>query len=310
MAQYKAVTLDLAKTKIAWDKAQNDPKIAASGKAVQRPTVRQISPSNPGAGLQKVDKIEFLETKQSKLQEEIVAIRSDEDAQKPSTAGFVTFSSIATANAAAQTLQALAPGTVDVMMAPEPREIFWPGVIMPKLKRAAGGHTVTLLKIPLVWGYILAILFIASMQNLDSLTANPGMGWLSFINDLPAAVSGIIQGLVPVILLAVLMSMLPKILRAFAMKSGAVSESEIQTYVFGTHYASVVVTLLAYMWPHTTVLFSTHPHRHRYFYHTFSSRSSSARMLNNPSRDLSCLQVPGGLRLLSDHAQLGDLCLT
>lgn len=239
MAQYKAVTLDLAKTKIAWDKAQNDPKIAASGKAASRPTVRQISPSNPGAGLQKVDKIEFLETKQSKLQEEIVAIRSDEDAQKPSTAGFVTFSSIATANAAAQTLQALAPGTVDVMMAPEPREIFWPGVIMPKLKRAAGGHTVTLLKIPLVWGYILAILFIASMQNLDALTANPGMGWLSFINDLPAAVSGIIQGLVPVILLAVLMSMLPKILRAFAMKSGAVSESEIQTYVFGTHYASV-----------------------------------------------------------------------
>lgn len=236
MAEYTKVTLDLEKTRIAWEKAQADPKKKKKGKEPARPTVRRMSSSNPTAGLQKMDKIEFLETKQAKLRGEIEALREDEEAKKPSTAGFVTFKSIATANAAAQTLQALVPGTVEVAVAPEPREIFWPGVTMTPLKRTAGSNTVTLLKIPLIWGYIIAILFISSLQNLDSLTSNPGLGWLEFINDLPEAIRGIIQGLIPVILLAVLMAVLPMILRIFAKKSGCISESEIQAYVFGTHY--------------------------------------------------------------------------
>ena len=57
-------------------------------------------------------------------------------------AGFVTFNSIAAANTAAQTLHALAPGTVEVEMAPEAREVYWPGVAMSPLMRASASNLV------------------------------------------------------------------------------------------------------------------------------------------------------------------------
>lgn len=59
------------------------------------------------------------------------------------SAGFVTFNSIAAANTAAQTLHALAPGTVEVEMAPEAREVYWPGVVMSPLMRASASNFVS-----------------------------------------------------------------------------------------------------------------------------------------------------------------------
>lgn len=174
------------------------------------------------------------------LRDEIEALRLDDNI-KYTSSGFVTFNSIATANAAAQTVLNAEPDTVEAEMAPEPREVYWPGVCMAPLKRLAGAHTVTLLKIPLVWFYIVAILFIASLQNLESLSAVPGLGWLSFVSSLPAALQGLIQGLLPVILLAALMGILPKILRQFAQRAGEPSESAVQSYVFGTHYIYQVI---------------------------------------------------------------------
>mmetsp|Transcript_20394 Transcript_20394/g.52998 ORF Transcript_20394/g.52998 Transcript_20394/m.52998 type:complete len:803 (+) Transcript_20394:300-2708(+) len=241
VAEFTSVTLDLEKTRIKWDRIQNDPMVLQGDKVAVRPTTRKMSVMDPAAGLEKVDKLEYLEARQRKLREEIDALRAEENALVPSSTGFVTFTSTTTANAAAQTLQAMVPGTVDMSFAPEPREVYWPGVVMTPLKRMAGSHTVTLLKIPLIWGYIIAILFITSLQNLESLTQNRGMGWLGFINDLPPTVRGIIQGLIPVILLAVLMAILPMVLRKFAQRAGLTSESEIQAYVFGTHYAYQVV---------------------------------------------------------------------
>lgn len=102
----------------------------------------------------KVDTIDYLTERQAALREQIEALREDDAAKKPTTAGFVTFRSIATANAASKVLHAVAPGTVEVELAPEAREVFWPGLVMPPLRRDAGSHVVTLLKIPLVWAYV------------------------------------------------------------------------------------------------------------------------------------------------------------
>ena len=80
-------------------------------------------------------------------------------------------------------------------MAPEPREVFWKGVAMDDLLRTAGAHTVTLLKIPLIWFYIVAILFITSLNNLETFENTDAFKWVS---DLPNGVKGIVQGLIPV----------------------------------------------------------------------------------------------------------------
>jgi hypothetical protein len=66
---------------------------------------------------------------------------------------------------------------------------------MDPLIRAAGAHTVTALKIPLIWFYITAILFITTLNNLQSFD---NISWLKWVSDLPASVRGIVQGLIPV----------------------------------------------------------------------------------------------------------------
>lgn len=80
-------------------------------------------------------------------------------------------------------------------------------------------------------------MFIATVKNIDDLSKNKGLGWLKFVHKLPLSIQGVIQGLLPVIMLAALMAILPMILRLFAQKAGEPSESAIQAYVFGTHYA-------------------------------------------------------------------------
>jgi hypothetical protein len=68
-----------------------------------------------------------------------------------------------------------------------------------------------------------------------------GAEWLGFLADLPEGIRSVVQGLLPVVMLAALMAILPMILRVFAKKSGAPSESAIQAYVFGTNYAYQVM---------------------------------------------------------------------
>eukprot|EP00035_Acanthoeca_spectabilis_P009999 m.176273 g.176273 ORF g.176273 m.176273 type:complete len:825 (+) comp14895_c0_seq19:3120-5594(+) len=251
--EYIDVTVGLETARVTWEKAQMDPKLRKAGKEPQRPTMRRLPAltkvTHDPMGMlsdvkdvgKKVDTIDYLTERQAALREQIEALREDDAAKKPTTAGFVTFRSIATANAAPKVLHAVAPGTVEVELAPEAREVFWPGLVMPPLRRDAGSHVVTLLKIPLVWAYIIAILFIATVKNIDDLSKNKGLGWLKFVHKLPLSIQGVIQGLLPVIMLAALMAILPMILRLFAQKAGEPSESAIQAYVFGTHYAYQVV---------------------------------------------------------------------
>lgn len=239
VTEYRATVLELTRVQLAYDKALAS---AATGVLPPRPTMRPLGMDLDGlkaglGNLKKVDAIEFLTTKRDKLRGEIEELRANPK-KDYSTAGFVTFNSVVAASTAAQVLHAMVPNTVNVELAPEPREVYWPGVVMSPLLRTAGAHTVTLLKIPLIWGYIIAILFIASLQNLDTMTNTPGLGWVA---DLPESVRGIVQGLLPVILLSALMAILPMILRKFAERAGEASESAIQTYVFGTHYAYQVV---------------------------------------------------------------------
>ena len=67
-----------------------------------------------------------------------------------STAGFVTFKTLAAASAAAQTNHAAAPGAVTVELAPEPREVYWPGAIMSPTMRATQGKPQLLPPVPIL----------------------------------------------------------------------------------------------------------------------------------------------------------------
>lgn len=87
MEEYTAVTLDLTVTKVAWEVAQNDPKLRKNGAEPLRPTMRPFKvelTTNPAHLLgdvadlgKKVDKIDYLTEQQRDLRQQV---RSRQDA--------------------------------------------------------------------------------------------------------------------------------------------------------------------------------------------------------------------------------------
>ena len=125
-----------------------------------------------------------------------------------STAGFVTFKTLAAASAAAQTTHAVLPDTVTVELAPEPREVYWPGVIMTPKVRASQGRVVSLLTVGLCFAYVFPVLFVSSLGDLESVAKQDGMDWMEdWVEDLDPFWLGLIQGLLPVLLLMGLMAL-------------------------------------------------------------------------------------------------------
>lgn len=57
--------------------------------------------------------------------------------------------------------------------------------------------------------WTIPVAFIGFITHIKTLTTVPGLSWLSFINNIPGPVIGVVTGLLPVILLSVLMSLVP-----------------------------------------------------------------------------------------------------
>lgn len=93
--------------------------------------------------------------------------------------------------------------------------------------------------VALVVFWSIPVAFVGAISQVDNLICI--LPFLSFINDIPRAVKGVVTGLLPVILLAVLMSLLPIILRAMAKIGGAPTRSAVELTVQHTYFAFQLV---------------------------------------------------------------------
>ena len=79
--------------------------------------------------------------------------------------------------------------------------------------------------------YVFPILFVSSLGDLEAVSKQDWAWWMEdFVNDMSPGLKGIVQGLIPVVLLATLMSLVPTILRKFAQKEGTATFSHIPYY--------------------------------------------------------------------------------
>ena len=61
--------------------------------------------------------------------------------------------------------------------------------------------------------WCIPVAFVGFLSNINNIIGMSGMHWLSFINNLPPQIMGIITSLLPVVLLSVLMMLIPIIMR-------------------------------------------------------------------------------------------------
>ena len=101
------------------------------------------------------------------------------------------------------------PG-IKAFRAPAPKEMFWNNVTVPESQVNFGGWvTGSILTAGLLfWGIIIA--FIGAVSNLQNIASV-----LTFVNDLDPVTYSLLAGLLPVIVLAVFLALLPTIIGAF-----------------------------------------------------------------------------------------------
>ncbi|KAK4553859.1 phosphate metabolism protein 7 [Recurvomyces mirabilis] len=151
------------------------------------------------------------------------------------SAVFIEFTTVRAAQSAFQQIAHQTPYRLtakDVGMKPD--MVLWKNIGKPwwLVKLLAGGFSAVIVLACLFW--TIPVAFIGVLTNVDYLTNK--LPWLSFIDRIPQTVLGLITGLLPVLLLAILMKLVPIFCQLFAKQFeptlGAV-QLRTQSWYFG-----------------------------------------------------------------------------
>ena len=177
----------------------------------------------------KVDTINWC---RSELERLIPKIQSLQESYRAGNAKFipsvfVEFHSQSEAQSAYQSLTHhhalhMAPRYIGV----NPEEVIWKNLKINWASRVMRNILTIAFVVLLVVFWSIPVGFVGILSNIKSLIGFAP--WLSWLNDIPTAIFGIVQGLLPTILLAVLMILLPIILRLMAKLGGCPSLSAVE----------------------------------------------------------------------------------
>jgi calcium permeable stress-gated cation channel len=202
----------------------------------------------------KVDTIEWTRAEIARLTpiiEEEQAKHRAGDA-KLSGAVFVEFDTLGSAQAAYQSLthhQLLKMAPRWTGMAPA--EVIWDNLNIGGAQRFIRTWITAAIVIALIIYWSVPVAFVGVISNLSYWISPTGKTpWLGFLNKLPPSLLGIVTGLLPTIMLAVLMALLPPFLRWMAKLGGSPTTSDVEyktsNYYFGFQVVQVfLVTTLS-----------------------------------------------------------------
>ena len=253
-----AMKLEAAETKLI--QTANGARIKAEGKDAPPPdqsrleggqgsvAARYLNPKDrpthklkPLIG-KKVDTIDWSRSELKRLIPEVDRMQADHRANNCTKLNsvFVEFDTMSEAQAA---FQSLTHHKV-LQMAPRytgmnPTEVIWKNLRIKWYERVIRQIVTISIVVALIIFWSIPVAFVGAISNVNYLTRLiPALG---FINDIPPAVKGVVTGLLPVILLAVLMALLPIFLRLMAKMGGDPTTSAVELTVQNTYFGFQVV---------------------------------------------------------------------
>ncbi|TFK44505.1 hypothetical protein BDQ12DRAFT_701964 [Crucibulum laeve] len=127
----------------------------------------------------------------------------------------------------------------DKWMEAHPKDIVWKNLDDGALEMRSRYVISWLATVGLIVAWAFPVTFIGALSNLDDLCAK--VPWLSWVCHVPKTASGIIQGVLPPVLLAILFSLLPFILRALAWYQCIPARSLISVSVYKRFYFFLLI---------------------------------------------------------------------
>ncbi|KKA26105.1 hypothetical protein TD95_003119 [Thielaviopsis punctulata] len=190
----------------------------------------------------KVDSIPWCREELAKL---IPEAESAQEAYKnrttqPVGAAFIEFHSLADAEAASQSLihhhaLAMTPSVIGV----RPDDVIWSNLGMPWWQRITRRYAVGAFLAAMIIFWAIPVAAVSSFAQVKFLMRR--FSWLSFLDKVPSVIMGFITGLLPSIALAVLMSLVPVVIRLMAKFSGEPTQSRIELFTQNVYFAFQVV---------------------------------------------------------------------
>ncbi|KAL2886756.1 Duf221 domain-containing protein [Ceratocystis lukuohia] len=190
----------------------------------------------------RVDSIPWCREQLAKL---IPKVEAAQEAYKnaatdPVGAAFVEFHSLADAEAAAQSVihhhaLAMTPAVIGV----RPEDVIWGNLGMPWWQRIGRRYIVGGILTAMIIFWAIPVAFVSSFSQITYLMNR--YSWLSFLDSVPSVVMGFITGLLPSVALAILMSLVPVIIRLLAKFSGEPTQSRIELFTQNVYFAFQVV---------------------------------------------------------------------
>ncbi|KAK5123959.1 hypothetical protein LTR85_002156 [Meristemomyces frigidus] len=192
----------------------------------KRPTQRE--PPLLGS---KVDTLDKTRDTVGDLAKTIEAHRASPSRNVPDqSAVFVAFNSQPAAHRAYQqiTFQPRQPAQ-DRFLAVQPKEILWHNLAMPLSTRLSKASLALVFVIAFTIFFSIPVGLIGTISNVQYLADR--VSWLSWVNDLPPGLLGLLTGLLPPFLVSYFVSYVPKLFRHIAKLSGepTTSQAELKT---------------------------------------------------------------------------------
>jgi calcium permeable stress-gated cation channel len=181
----------------------------------------------------KVNSMEFYTAEKARLESEILAQGKD---APYSRSAIVTFTNKRAASLIAQANQGSTADEWIVERAGEPEAVHWPALHIPGYQAAWRATAVAVFVFLLTFFWIIPITFIIGLANIKSLAKLKPFSWLSKVETISPAVTGIIETFLPVILLSVFISLIPTFIRMAVsqqrLHSHQLVESKTRNYFY------------------------------------------------------------------------------
>lgn len=205
----------------------------------------QWMPSLPLMG-QKVDTIDYCRRELARLNVEI-----EQDQKEPKkfplmNSAFIQFNHQVAAHMACQSVshhtpQQMTPRIVEI----SPDDVIWDNMSVKWWEKYVRTAAVVMVIAALVLGWAVPVAFTGILGNVDSISRQ--YSWLHWVQRLPGPVLGLVSGVLPQILLAGVLALLPVILRFLAksegIHTGMAVELSVQNYYFAFLFVQVFLVV-------------------------------------------------------------------
>ncbi|KAH8836694.1 hypothetical protein MCOR27_001460 [Pyricularia oryzae] len=120
-----------------------------------------------------------------------------------------------------------------------PGDVIWSSLKVSWWQRVVRRYLVLAFIAALIIFWAFPVLVVGIITNIDKLKQD--VSWLSWLNYIPDAIMGVITGLLPSVALAILMSLVPIIMRLCAKLSGEPSHSRCELFTQNAYFCFQIV---------------------------------------------------------------------